>query len=507
MGAAMTQTSPATAALFQQAIDLHRRGDLAAAEQQYRAVLAREPAHADALHLLGTIRAGLGHEDEGIALIGRALRAFPAMPDAHYNLGNIHRQRGQLADAERHYRQAIALQPAHVNALANLGALVTKFERYDEGERFAREALKHDPNNLDALRNLAALHDLRGQHDATVGAYDAILRRAPGDAETHYMKALALLLRGQLKEGWEEFRWRLQRPQSVGFHKRFPFPYWNGEPLADAGVLVWTERGPGDEILMGTMLPDLMRRAGHVVLIASERMAPLFAAAFPGTTVIAADDKPKDGKLLAGVRYQASFSELGRWLRPDLDSFPCDGGYLTADRDLAARLRTAYLRERPGTRLVGISWRSRNPDLETEKSMTLQDLDPVLAVDGITFVNLQYGDCTDEIAAARARGASIIHDGSIDPLRDLNGFAAQVAAMDLVVSVSNTTVHMAGALGRPTWAMLPENRGRMWYWFLNRSDSPWYRSARLFRRPAAGWHAVISQVAAALAEFRPEVSA
>src|SRR5262249_42069204 len=158
------------------------------------------------------------------------------------------------------------------------------------------------------------------------------------------------------------------------------------------------------------------------------RMAPLFQDAFPAAAVIAADDKPKDGALLAGVAYQASFSALGQQFRPSMDSFRASPGYLKPNRDLAATLRANYLQGRAGADLVGISWRSRNPDAEPEKSMSLADLGAVLEVPGVTFVSLQYGDCAAEIADTNRKfGTSIVHDPSVDPLKDMAAFAAQTA--------------------------------------------------------------------------------
>lgn len=482
------------------AMDLHRQGHLVAAEKAYRGLLILNAKHPDALHLLGVIRADLGHLDEGIALIEQALRLLPTMSDAHYNLGNFRRKRGDMDLAARHFQKAVKLQPANINALANLSATLMKLRRYDEAEACLSRALDRDPNLTQAKLNLAALHEIRGRSDQTIQTYNDILKSNPNDVEARYMRALALLRRGDFVEGWTELRCRLLRPDTQGFHGQFPFPYWNGEPLAGNDILVWTEQGLGDELLIGTMLPDLMRMARTVVLLCSERMAPLFAAAFPKVAVMAADDKPKDGTLLANVAFQASLSELGRWLRPDFPSFPHVRGYLNADAALAAGLRQAYLQDRPGTRLIGLSWRSRNPDVEAEKSMSLATLADVLKLPGCTFVSLQYGDCAAEIAETnRTLGTTVIHDPSVDATHDLSRFAAQAEAMDLIISVSNTTVHVGGALGKETWAMIPADRGRMWYWFLNRNDSPWYDGVRLFRGTLEkGWAPAIDGVVAAL---------
>ena len=175
---------------------------------------------------------------------------------------------------------------------------------------------------------------------------------------------------------------------------------------------------------------------------------------------------------------------LPRILRRDFRQFPKHHGYLKADPARTAALRQRYAAIAGGRRIVGISWRSRNTQFGTAKSVALTDLAEILRVPGVMFVNLQYGDCADEIATAkRDLGVDILHDTEIDSLRSLEDFFAQVAAMDLVVTVSNTTVHAAGALNVPAWLLLPRGEGALWYWFVDREDSPWYPSVRLFRQP------------------------
>ena len=152
---------------------------------------------------------------------------------------------------------------------------------------------------------------------------------------------------------------------------------------------------------------------------------------------------------------------------------------------------------------IGLSWRSGNPRFGTAKSLALTDFEPVLETPNSVFIDLQYGDTTDERGALeRSCGRTLHHDTDIDSLADLDAFAAQVAAMDLVITASNTTAHMAGALGVPCWVLVPTGPGLLWYWFLDRSASPWYPSPRLFRQAAPGdWAPVVQQVNAALADF------
>lgn len=487
---------------LQTAVDLHRGGNIAAAQAAYRKALAANPKNVDALHLLGLLLCDQGSA-EGLDLMSRAVALKPDFKEARQNLANAYMRADRLADAERHFRQIVALTPNDPHANNNLGALLLRREQYADAESFIRRALALQPDLPSALSNLGALHDIGGQPEKALEFYDRILARTPEDANVRYQRAGSLLSQGRFGEGWTELLWRFRRRDSYGMYGRLKYPYWQGEPLAGRKIMVWTEQGLGEAVLLGTMLPDLFAAGAEVVLVCPPRLAPLFRTAFPGIGIIPVGDGPVDPALKANVSFQASVSELGRWLRPSFAAFP-KKPYLIADAALTETLRKKYATAANGRRIVGISWRSKSPGAEAEKTPALAQWAPILKVPDILFVNLQYGDCTADLAAIeRDFGVQVLHDPEVDPMRDLVAFAAQVAAMDLTVSISNTTVHFAGALGSPCWAMIPSNRGRPWHWFVDRDDSPWYPSVRLFRQPPAGpWDTVFRDVGAALARWR-----
>ncbi|MBX7199588.1 MAG: tetratricopeptide repeat protein [Rhodospirillaceae bacterium] len=490
--------------LLQNAIDLHRRGGLAAAQEAYRKVLAAEPKNIDALHLLGVLLSEQGNP-EGLALIEQAIALKPDFKDAHKNLGNVLLRFGRLADAERHFRRVAALAPNDANAASDLGAVLLRREQYAEAESCTRRALALQPDLPGALRNMGALLDIGGKPEAARGYYDRILARQPDDADTHYQRAGSLLSQGHFAEGWIELLWRFKRRESYGMYGRLKYPYWQGEDLAGKKIMVWTEQGLGEALILGTMLPDLFARGAEVVLVCTPRLVPLFKAAFPTIGLIPMGEGPVDPALKANVSFQASVSELGRRLRPSFAAFP-QKPYLVADPTLTQALRYKYTAVAQGRRIVGISWFSKSPGAEAEKTPSLAHWAHILKTPDILFVSLQYeyGRCAADLAAfARDFGVPVFSDPAVDPMRDLVAFAAQVAAMDLTVSVSNTTVHFAGALGKPVWTMIPSNRGRPWHWFVDRDDSPWYPHVRMFRQPPAGpWDSVFLDIAAALDRWR-----
>jgi hypothetical protein len=247
--------------------------------------------------------------------------------------------------------------------------------------------------------------------------------------------------------------------------------------------MVWTEQGIGDEILYASMLPDLIDRVRRCVIACSERMVPIFARSFPSCTVVGYHESAWDITSDMQCDYQTAIASLGQYLRPDLASFPRHAGYLKPNPETARHLRKRYEALAAGRRIVGIAWRSKAPQGEA-KSMALMDLAPLLATANVFFVNLQYGDCRTEIADVAAKlGIDVYEDAAVDPLTDMDASFAQVAAMDLVITTSNTTAHAAGAQNIPAWVMLPFGRGALWYWFLHHQQSVWYPSLSLIRAP------------------------
>jgi hypothetical protein len=266
----------------------------------------------------------------------------------------------------------------------------------------------------------------------------------------------------------------------------------------DGTLLVWAEQGLGDQIISASMLPELLSLAGKVVVETDPRLIPLYARSFPGIEWIA-----HEKTLYAGhADAQVPVCSLGQYLRPDWEAFPVRPyGYLRADPD-----RTAGLRHRldDGRLVVGLSWNSLNPRYQKSKSVTLQDLAPVLKTANCRFIDLQYGDTSEERRTVELDlDVSVERLPDVDNTNDIDGLAALICACDLVVTVSNTTAHLAGALGKEALVLVPSGRGRMWFWFKDRDDSPWYPRVQLWRQQSGQpWREVIAAVAAKLATRR-----
>ena len=302
---------------------------------------------------------------------------------------------------------------------------------------------------------------------------------------------------GRLSEGWPAFRSRIRA--LAGSLDLSSHTTWDGSPLDGKNILVWAEYGLGDEILFSSLLTTLIEKVASCTFVCSPRLVKLFKRAFPGISVHAL------GTVIEGdFDARLPLTDVAQWLRPSIKSFPAHSGYIKADLDRTRHLRQRYQLSND-QKLIGISWHSAGAiGTGPFKSIALERWAPILDNSGIKFVSLQYGSCATEINAVNsALGSCITLDPEIESCGEMDTFAAQVAAMDLVISISNTTVHIAGALGKPVWALVPKGPGAHWYWFQDRDDSPWYPSLRMFRQKKQGqWDETIAEVTTQLKRWR-----
>jgi hypothetical protein len=332
---------------------------------------------------------------------------------------------------------------------------------------------------LHAMSELMARRDWLSSASALAGRAAAL---QPDDPKYKHNLGLHELKRGNLPTGWELYQSRFG---AVGWKDERTLPAYEGQSLANLRLVVWPEQGLGEQILFASLLPELIERAGKVYIESKPRLAKILARSFPQAVVIAQEKEDRPLVPPADAQRQSPLASMARFLRPDFASFRRHTGYLRPDPTSVATLRARYEKLAAGRRIVGLSWRSANASYGRDKSIHLTDWCELLQTPGVMFVSLQYGDHRAELADVRqALGLNIYEDREIDPSGDLDPVFAQIAALDLVVSTSNTAVHAAGALNVPCWVALPRGTGTFWYWFLNRDDSPWYPSLRLFRQAA-----------------------
>jgi tetratricopeptide (TPR) repeat protein len=470
-------------------------GRLDDAVSSYRHALEIAPENAGIHYNLGNALKDLQQFAEALDCYEQEIRLNPNFAEAYNNMGDALKQLGEIEKAIDAHTHALKINPSLVEAHFNLGNAFRACDRLEEATCRYEQGLKLRPDYLDAAVNLGyTLEDL-GRIAEAIIYYEQALKINPECAAAHFNRALAWLRQTDFKQGWEEYEWRWKNKNETP--PNFGLPAWQGELLTGKTLLITAEQGIGDEIMFASCFEDLLKQSAGAVIECESRLVPLFARSFPAATIV---HKPVSRSLecersTSRPDVQIALAGLPRFFRPNLESFPNHHGYLKSNPERITFWRKRFDRLGRGLK-VGISWRGGNdPNVRRRCSTTLDQWKPVLSVPNMHFINLQYGESITERTIAREQCAVEIFDWEdSDPLKDLDDFAAEIAALDLVISVDNSTVHIAGALGVPVWTLLPFASD--WRWFLDQHKSPWYPSMRLFRQSQFGdWTDVFHCVA------------
>jgi hypothetical protein len=355
-------------------------------------------------------------------------------------------------------------------------------------------ALALQPNYAVAQYNLGCAQHALGNVDEALVRYSRALALQPDYVDAGFRESLAQLLKGDFTSGWRNYEKRWQSKDHHTSMRGNPQPLWTGKKLGSGRLLIWGEQGVGDEIMFAGLMPDAIRTGNRCLLDCDPRLQPLFARSFPGIEVLSGHVSEHDGAQLDIAAHLPSGS-LPSLFRASKAAFAATTSpYLIADPAERDRFRARYA---DGRKLVGLAWFTKNQKTGRNRSIDLSLLAPLFARSDIRWVSLQYGDHDALQNQAAAASAPILIDRSVDQFADIDVFAAQIAALDMVITIDNSTAHLAGALGVPAWVLLPFARD--WRWLRARQDSPWYPTLRLFRQPEPGdWQSVVQEVCSAL---------
>jgi tetratricopeptide (TPR) repeat protein len=492
---------------------LQAQGRLDEAAASYSRALALQPQLAEAHYNLGNVLHAQEKLDDAIACYQRALALQPGLAEAHYNLGNAFLaqapDKDKLDEAVACYQRALALQPEKVEALHNLGNALQSQDKLDDAMACFERVLALQPSYAKAHYSLGCAYHALGNLDEALARYRIARDLPPDFAQAGFSESLAQLLQGNFAEGWRNFelRWQTRNQDHDTPMRPYPQPLWTGEKLASGRVLIWGEQGIGDEIMFAGLIPDVMRTGTPCVLDCNPRLKPLFTRSFPGIEVVsghalypgyAANNDPQHNSQLDIAPHLPSGSLPGLFRQSSAAFAATTSPYLIADPCKRERIRARYAdADADRRRLVGLAWHTNNRKTGRQRSIDLSLFAPLFARPDIRWVSLQYGDHDALQNQAAVAGAPIFIDRSVDQLVDIDLFAAQVAAMDMVITVDNSTAHLAGALGILTWVLLPFAPD--WRWLQSRPDSPWYPTLRLFRQLRRGdWESVVQTVQSTL---------
>ena len=515
---------------FARAVALHQRGDIRSAQELYRQILRLQPRHAGALHLLGSIHLQRGELTDALAACEAALAINPANAAVLQTQGDVLHDLSRYAEAIAVYDRCLTLDPARFVAWSNRGSALLRCRRledavasYDRAFALLENGIGRLPPRWLAIPYLnrgAALQEL-GRFEAALESFDAAIGADPGMAAAHANRgcsldclgrsqealssceraielapdyaaahlnlAMALLRLGRFPDGWAEYEWRWKIAESTlrSDRRHAAVPLWLGrEPLAGRTILLYSEQGYGDTLQFCRYARCVREQGAEVILEVHPALKRLLRGLEGASRVISRDDPTPH------VELQCPLLSLPLALGTTLETIPASQRYLHADPELIERWRVR-LGERRGFR-VGLVWSGgfRANEPENWSATARRSIEPrslgALEHPRIEYVSLQKGAPPQAAPGLRM----------IDQTRGLSDFAetaALIGNLDLVISVDTAAAHLAGALGKPTWIL--SRFDGCWRWLLNRDDSPWYPSVRLFRQPRPGsWDEVLRQV-------------
>ena len=385
-------------------------------------------------------------------------------PEGYYNLGYTYWQLGQLDLAEKNCLKAINTKPSnHLLGFVN-NMLGTLFE----------------------LKN-----DLIGAKKFYYKAFN--LNNSYHEPIFHY--SLIHLYLGNFEIGWKyyEHRWKTSgylskiKQGNPTWSNSLNRQYWSPSVSKDHHITIWPEQGIGDHILMCRFLNDLKNFNDHITVLVYDKLKPIYERTFPHIKFVT--------ELNTGaIDYHAPIGDLAKFYVNSFDDVKARSGvYLSVDKSRTKKIKTLLPK---GKKICGISWVSKNESIGKNKSMTLEDLKDLLLLPDMIFVDLQYTDTSQERALFKDKhGVEILKLEEIDNFNDIDGLASLIDACDYVVSVSNTTVHIAGSIGKETYLMLPQGKGRLWYWSKEEEQSIWYKSVQVVEQTEMGnWYHVIETI-------------
>lgn len=420
----------------------------------------------------------------------KALSLSPNDPRAWSNKGTTLDAMGLLSEAMEHYLAAIRLDPSDPAPHSNLGYVLHRQKKYKEALIYFETSLNLDQDFADAWCNKGMTFMELRQFEEARKAFTRAIQCNPQHASAHLNLGHLLLGLFEFQTGWEEYEWRWKSSNNDSASFISSKPIWRGQKNIQS-ILIWSEQGVGDQILYATLLPEVSNYAQSITVSTDKKLIPVLQQAYKNITFI--DKKiPLSGE---EFEYQIPIASLPKLLRPNLESFlSVNKSHLRCGEDHLQNVKQ-FVSEKidPTKKKCGLSWFSGNQRLGSDKSIPVDELAPILSLAEYEFIDLQYGETKESRQIALNKMGATIHKfEQINNDDNLDGLLALICTCDVVVTVSNTTAHLAAALGKETLLLLPYSAGKFWYWNSYQGKNLWYDNVIALEQKKQGdWGGVI----------------
>lgn len=467
-------------------------GDLDAATSEILEALRIDPTYADAHAKLGSVLHKSNRINEAIYCFNKAIELDPTNARAYNNLGNALRAIEDYRGALECYKKVLDLTPTEYSIYNNMAIALQHLRKYEDAARALVESLKYNPNSFEAYANLSDVLKYQGKFGAAREAIQVALTLSPDNPKLLWNISLIELAQGALSKGWEHYKSGVDAGTRVPTD--FGVQHWDGSSLEGNTIVVCAEQGIGDEIFFASCIPDLLPITGRLVINCDARLAPLYRRSFPSAEIYPGRNKTgfQYNGSLPHLDYQVPLGELPLHFRKELNDFPTKPGYLQADPDAISAWRQSLAALGPELK-IGINWRTGLRKVSRHSDCTLEDFLPILQTPGFQFINLQYDNCDDELEELYNNHGITIHNfDNIDQFNDIDGVAALISALDLVICPGTAVSRIAGAVGTPTYCLLHNDTWTL----LGTGSEPWFPNTQIFMSEVHGvWEKAIRDLA------------
>jgi len=482
----MENTAPNNAdQLHHRGVSAYQNGDLKTALELVLEAIKVNSNAPEYYNTFGVILAQAGREQGAVKAYRKAIELNNDYAEAHSNLGNCLQEQNKYAESIEYYIRAIELNPDYAEAYNNLASALYKLGNSEAAIKNCRKSIELKTDYAEAYNTLAAALSMEQRYDEAIECYNKTIQLAPDYAEAYYSRGILYLCCGEFAKGWDDYQWRL-KTENTKVQLRYDKPWWQGEDFQGKTLLVQSEQGFGDSIQFVRYLPMVKGRGGTVILAEKPELIDLFRG-LEGIDDLAGARELADG----AVKYDlyVPLLNLPGIFNTTADNIPAPIPYLSAKEP-----KVAHWRNKIGTDAfkVGLVW-AGNPihTNDHNRSCALQNFTPLAEIKNVKLFSLQKGPGIEQIKSWQG------DTGLIDLGQDFEDFtdtAAAIENMDLIISVDTSVIHLAGAMGKPVWTLLPFMSD--WRWMMERQDCPWYPTITLFRQKQHGnWKELFHRVA------------